>query len=126
MPTAGDVDTTTVVAPLKTDPVTVGPLATGVEGPTDERSGAMKAGRPAGRGTATGVAALASAIGAAIASAVMTPVARAARLLIELMRLWVGKGLLLGLGLRRKRHGVVVDRGIADSASLSRRRPGDR
>jgi hypothetical protein len=40
------------------------------------------------------VAALASAIGAAIASAVMTPVAKAARLAIGLMRLVVGNGLL--------------------------------
>jgi hypothetical protein len=80
VPNAADVETTARVPPLKTSPMRVGPWA--YSRPTE------------GSKTATGVAALASAIGAAIASAVMTPVAKAARLAIGLMRLVVGNGLL--------------------------------
>jgi hypothetical protein len=96
VPHAGAVETTTVVPPLKTSPM-AGPAmatATWLEGPTDARSGARTALAKAGRGTASGVAALAWATGAATASAAMTLVAKAARLLIGLMRLVVAKGLL--------------------------------
>ena len=102
------VDTQTVVPPLTTDPTTVAPLANATgptEAPNDERSGAMKAGTvaKAGRGTTGGVSARAAATGAAIASAAMTPVAKAACLLIGL-RLVVDKRLLLvGPGRRSTR-----------------------
>jgi hypothetical protein len=72
VPTAGDGEVTIAVPPLNVSPVRVGPVAAAL---------AM-----AGWGTAAGVAALVSATGAAIASAVMTPVAKAARLLIGLER----------------------------------------
>jgi hypothetical protein len=71
-----------------------------------------------------GVAALDSATGAAIASAAMTPAAKAARLLIGLVRLVVGKGLLLLVrAYASVAPGRVDDRGVADQASSSRRRP---
>jgi hypothetical protein len=93
------VDTQTVVPPLKTDPMTVGPMATPIAptaGPTKERGAGAKAGRAATGGTAgrgsRGVAAFASATGAATARAVMTPAIDTARLLIRLIRLWVDIG----------------------------------
>jgi hypothetical protein len=62
-----------------------------------------------------GVAALASATGAATASAAKTPVAKATRLPIGLMRLVVGKGLLQVRPRRGSARAVCVDdRGIAD------------
>jgi hypothetical protein len=96
-PAAGPVDTTTVVPPLKTDPMTVGPMATHTHpraGATKESPPPPKAGSPpkAGRlnagslnvgrlnaGRAAGVvAALAVVIGATIARA-PTMLASAAR-----------------------------------------------
>jgi hypothetical protein len=73
----------------------------------------MKAGMLArgGRGTVTDASALASATGAATARAAMTPVAKAARLLIAFV---VAKGLLLVGPRRRNSDGRAEDRGVAD------------
>jgi hypothetical protein len=90
-------DTQTVVPPLKTEPMTVGPMATPIaptEGPTNDRAAGWKAGRVGRAGRApragnAGTAALAPATGPAIASAVMTPAAEAAPRLIQLVRLFI-------------------------------------
>jgi hypothetical protein len=86
------VDTQTVVPPLKTDPMTVGPIATAAPptgAPTNGNGAGVKAGRAgsAGKAGSAGVAALASASGAAIASALITPTTETARVLIPLKRL---------------------------------------
>jgi hypothetical protein len=105
------VDTHTVVPPLKTDPITVGPIATPIEpidGPTNDsdpgvNGGTWNAGRAGSVGsagsagsvgseTAGEVAALASATGAAIASAATTAAAATARVLIQPVRLLVSTG----------------------------------
>jgi hypothetical protein len=102
------VDTQTVVPPLKTEPMTVGPMATPIEpieGPTKDRGAGWNAGRlpKDGRagsgGTAghVGVAALAPATGPAIASAATTPVADTAHRLIALIRLFIANFLLRAL-----------------------------
>jgi hypothetical protein len=89
------VDTQTVVPPLKTEPMTVGPIATPIEpieGPTNDSGAGWKAGRPliggregnayVGRVGHAGVAALAPATGPVIASAATRPVANTAHRLI--------------------------------------------
>jgi hypothetical protein len=105
---AATVDTHTVVPPLNTDPITVGPIATPIvpiDGPTNDNEPGVNAGRSyagsagntgnvgsagsAGNGIAGGVAALAWAIGAAIAVAAITPAAATPRLLIQPIRLLV-------------------------------------
>jgi hypothetical protein len=93
-----NVDTHTVVPPLNTDPITVGPIAapTGATGGmTNDSDPGVNAGKgKAGRvgnaakvGVATaGVAAFASATGAASATAAAMPAAVTARRLIQLTR----------------------------------------
>jgi hypothetical protein len=90
-------DTHTVVPPLKTDPITVGPMATPIaptDGPTNAKGAGVKAGSAGSAGSPgsagkwpKGVAALAAGIGAAIASAATTLATEAEHLLIRLIRL---------------------------------------
>jgi hypothetical protein len=92
------VDTHTVVPPLNTDPITVGPIAVptdAIGGMTNDSGPGVNAGKgKAGRvgnaakvGAATaGVAAFASATGAASATAAAMPAAATARRLIQLTR----------------------------------------
>jgi hypothetical protein len=93
-----NVDTHTVVPPLNTDPITVGPIAVPIDatgGMTNDsdpgvNAGKGKAGRVGSAGkvgvVTAGVAAFASATGAAIATAAAMPAAATARRLIQLTR----------------------------------------
>jgi hypothetical protein len=100
------VETHTVVPPLNTDPITVGPIATPIDptdGPTNDNGGGVNAGRAGRAGNvgkaargADGVAALASATGAAITAAAEIAAAATARRLIHVTRLFLSIDFSLG------------------------------